>query len=484
MRIIALALGAALLLVSNGHTIAPFATIASAAALIVFLAGERPFARLAIAALIFVVGHCLIWAGIIPAPGLIYYAAASAYGLSHFIPYAAHRLLGASRPSFVFTLAFPAAYVVIEALLEWLTPYGSWSSLAYTQQPDGAFGQFAALGGIPLVTFFVAWTGAILAWLWERRAETKSLAVVLCGVAIGFSALSAIPEFRAGSLGDPGAIVRVVTLSPDPALMHALDREMRVGQITDRTVAAAQALNENLLARTVRAAREGAQIVVWSETAARVLKHDEAMFLEDAAQVARTHDVYLLAAYGAFDRGAARPFENRLAAISPSAGVRWVFDKAHPIIGAEANSVAPGGAVLPTLDTPYGRVGVIICHDADFPAFVRQAARQSVDLLVNPADDWPVIQFLHANMARYRAVENGVTLLRAANGVSFIADPLGRTLAMRNSLSGDGLDLVAAAPIRRAPVYQSGALMTRSLAGLVLCVFAAGTVIGLRRRRT
>lgn len=484
MRAIALSLGAALLLVSNGHTVAPVATIASAAAFIVFLNGARPLARLAVSALIFAAAHCFIWVGIIPASGGFYYAAASAYGLSHFVPYIVQRALRTPAHALVQTLTFAAAYVIVEALLEWLTPYGSWSSLAYTQQPEGAFGQLAALGGAPLVTFFIAWSGAILAWLWERRAETQRVAVALCGAVLILSAMSAAPVVRLGALGEPRAIIRIAALSPDPGLARALDREMNDAGPSDRAVAAARALNDDMLSRTIRATEVGARIVVWSETAARVLKRDEEAFLATAARIARAHNAFVFAAYGAFDPGAARPFQNRLAAVSPSAGVVWIFDKAHPIVGTEANSTAAGAVHLPVVNTPYGRVGAIICHDADFPAFVRQAARRSVDLLLNPADDWRVIQHLHADMARYRAVENGVTMLRAANGVSFLADPLGRVLATRNSLAGDGPEMIALAPIRRAPIVVNGTALTLIGSILILTILAGVHLFVVLRRGT
>ncbi len=475
-RLICLALGLALLLVSNGHIIAPFATVASASLILVFLDGERPMLRLAVLAPLFVLAHWFIWVGVIPLPGMLYFAVAAIYGLAHFLPYVMHRMFGASQRPFLFTLVFPSAYVVVEALIEAFTPYGSWSSLAYTQDLASGIAQLAAYGGIGLVTFGLAWLASILAWPWAQpQNQTRRLATVAIGVAVALSALSVLPLVREDLFGAPKSVVTLAGLSSDPKLDHALLRLMGDGKhvLSKEALAAADALNGDLSVRTQQAADRGAKIVAWSEAAARILKPDESRFLHDLAALAHEKGIYLFAAYGTFDPVSPRKhFENWVAAIAPAEGVIWIFDKAHPVVGSEASFVKVGAAKLLSIDTPFGRIGVIICHDADFPAFVRQAQMRSVDLLINPVNDWREIQDLHANMARYRAVENGLTLARIANGVSFVADPAGRVQARRNSFAGEGLDLTAAVSVRSTSVFGSLAANIRLFAVLLLILLA------------
>lgn len=483
-RLLLLIVGAILLLASNGQMIAPFAAIACMPVLLLWADHERPALGLSVLAMIFAAAHCVMWWGIIPAPGALYFVVAASYGLCHWIPYAAHRLLVGQTPAFAATLVFPAAYVLVEAALDLATPYGSWSSISYAQSPDSGFAQLAALGGLPLATFALAWTGALAAWAWRVRDSAWPPGVVSTGMALALTLISLAPELRTRLLAPPRAIAPIATISPAPDLRAALDQASRIdGAESEAAMAAATALNTDLLQRSARAAQNGARVVVWSETAARLLKRDEAEFLEQATALARFHDLYLFAAYGAFDPAAARPLENRLAAITPANGVAWVYNKAHPIVGGEAGLVGAGVAQLPVIDTPFGRIGAIICHDADFPSFVRQAAAQNVDLLVNPADDWPAIQRLHANMASYRAVENGLTLTRAANGVSQIVSPLGESLASRNSFAGDGLDMIALAPIRRAEVFFHGAAIAIALSALTLAAVMIWRIVRALRRR-
>ena len=72
-----------------------------------------------------------------------------------------------------------------------------------------------------------------------------------------------------------------------------------------------------------------------------------------------------------------------------------------------------------------------ICFDADFPEFIRQAGLGSADLLIVPANEWREIKNLHAQMAAFRAIENGVPLIRpAASGISTAVDPWGRVLGV------------------------------------------------------
>jgi apolipoprotein N-acyltransferase len=251
------------------------------------------------------------------------------------------------------------------------------------------------------------------------------------------------------------------------------------GPVSVEAALASTVLNDDLLERSRQAARSGAEIVIWSETAALLLKRDEDAFLARAATVARQEGIYLFAAYGAADSERVQQLENRLAALTPAGDVAWIYDKAHPIAGSESNFVAQGRRTMRTLDTPFGRIGATICHDADFPHFVRQAPSLGVDVLINPADDWAAIQSLHANMAAYRAVETGVTMLRAARGISFAAGPPGNMIATRNSIAGEGRDFIARVPVRTVATIPLGSSVVLAIAALLL---GALSVAALNRR--
>src|SRR4029453_5619159 len=95
-----------------------------------------------------------------------------------------------------------------------------------------------------------------------------------------------------------------------------------------------------------------------------------------------------------------------------------------------------GPAVVPTVDSPYGRPAPVICYDADFPELVRQAGQAGVDILLLPYKDWASVRRQHAQMATLRAIENGVSLVRPSlSGLSTVVDPQGRILAQVDSFA-------------------------------------------------
>ena len=96
----------------------------------------------------------------------------------------------------------------------------------------------------------------------------------------------------------------------------------------------------------------------------------------------------------------------------------------------------------------------MICFDADFPDLSRQAAARGVDVLAVPSNDWRAITPLHGEMIRFRAIENGFSVVRAtSNGLSIVTDPLGRGLSRVNSFDSPGEIAIADVPARRIETY-------------------------------
>lgn len=138
-------------------------------------------------------------------------------------------------------------------------------------------------------------------------------------------------------------------------------------------------------------------------------------------------------------------------AVAPEPGedadtVLYIFDPAgepaltHVKYGGTDLAAMFGGEAAPkevhALETPFGTISGIVCWDADFPSVVRQAGRQGVDLLFVPANDWSQVRDLHAEMAVFRAVENGFSMVRqTSNGVSITTDAYGRVLNSADSFS-------------------------------------------------
>lgn len=77
------------------------------------------------------------------------------------------------------------------------------------------------------------------------------------------------------------------------------------------------------------------------------------------------------------------------AAVVDGSGVRAVYRKTH-LWDREKLFFTPGSALPPIVDTAHGRLGVLICYDAEFPELTRQLALGGADLLVVPTN-WPLV---------------------------------------------------------------------------------------------
>ena len=133
--------------------------------------------------------------------------------------------------------------------------------------------------------------------------------------------------------------------------------------------------------------------------------------------------------------------------IGPSGQIVVNYLKSHPVAGWEASIMVRGDAHVPIVSTSAGRIATAICFDADFPDFIRQAGEGRADLLIVPANEWKEIKNLHVQMAAFRAIENGVSLIRpAASGISSAVDPWGRVLAVADYFAPGDRTMTAQIP--------------------------------------
>jgi 5-aminopentanamidase len=77
------------------------------------------------------------------------------------------------------------------------------------------------------------------------------------------------------------------------------------------------------------------------------------------------------------------------AAVVTTAGVAGIYRKTH-LWDAEADLFRPGDLAPPIVETPAGRLGLLICYDLEFPEMPRRLALAGADLLVVPTN-WPVV---------------------------------------------------------------------------------------------
>ena len=145
--------------------------------------------------------------------------------------------------------------------------------------------------------------------------------------------------------------------------------------------------------------------------------------LARAAALARQQGIYLQLGVIVFRATDRYPFlENRAILLDPSGATVWDYHKARPTPG-ENQMVTAGPPVVPFVTTPYGRLATVICYDADFPDLVRQAGHAGADILLVPSKDWQSVSAQHARMATFRALEDGLWVVRpVSSGVSEVVE--------------------------------------------------------------
>ena len=138
------------------------------------------------------------------------------------------------------------------------------------------------------------------------------------------------------------------------------------------------------------------------------------------------------------------------------------------------------------METPYGKLSAVICWDADFPATIRQAGEQDVDPLFIPANDWFEIRDIHAGMAVFRAIENGLPIFRQTGaGVSVVTDAYGRTINRVDMFDEENIGLWGGEQMVMTPVGSIDTIypIIGEAFGLMMLVGLFGLLVVARIKR-
>lgn len=461
-------------------------------------------------ALVYGLAQAMAQIDVMPYPWFVLVMLVSVDTLKTVALYALHRPLAGAYDSFGNTLLFPALWTVRE-YLETQGGAGAFASIANTQYPFPWLIQLVSVTGIWGITFLIYWFGAVAVWL---LGSPVSSARVRMGLGIYGGVLSAVLIYGAIRYEwTPVAAARQVRLGaisvPNTALLEALYVDYS-GQVlrlspTDspasapmqrvntalsafiehpdprhfrRSKAAMRQQQDDLFRLSTQAAQQGAQVVVWSEANALLLKPDEPALIRRGQQLATDQGIWLFMPMGVILPGkltANRFFlENKLVIIRPDGSVSMTFHKNHPVPMAESSR--PGDGIVPVLETPFGRLAASICYDADHISTMRQLGQQQAGLLVLPSGDWHSISPYHSYMAMFRAIENGCSLARpVSGGLSIFTDSRGRLLASRDAFA-PGPNLT----VTDLPVSPEKTLYTKLGDWLVYVSLAILLLSGLR----
>lgn len=407
-------------------------------------------------------------------PPIAFVGLSAIWGLVLLLSYAVdkrmtHRLTGIRA-----TLVFPCVWVSVEYLLS-LAPYGTWGSVAYSQSENLPLIQVVAVTGLWGISFAVAWFAATVNSIWENGLVKGRAAAWGCGITL--AAVLVGGGFRLAVFPVSAPTVRIASLSETTKSIDSGHLQ------ADEYWRRASMIDDDLLRRAEREMLAGAKIVFWSEANVPVLKTKEADLIARGASLAIRYHAYLgMSLYEIYGGSGSPPrFENKLILIGPDGRPEWSYNKTKPVPGQETALMVPGDRRLKTTSTPYGRLSGLICFDGDFPSVAAQAGAETADILLDPSNDWPAIDPPHTTMASFRAIEQGVNLVRQTrHGLSAAYDYQGHVLSAADYYRSDDPVMVSWVPTRGVRTLY--ARFGDWFAWLNLVTLAALIFVSIRRR--
>jgi apolipoprotein N-acyltransferase len=343
-------------------------------------------------------------------------------------------------------LVGPPLWVLIEWIRTYILGGFPWVSLGYSQYRTTYLIQFVEFTGVYglsalVVLVNVVVYGAVRAWRAgesprpRRLLALTSLLMVL--VAWGYwrvQELATLPvegSVRVGFI--QGNVAQDVKW--DPAYQ-------------DATI-------DHYVELTTAAAADGAELVVWPETAAPFFFQEEGELRDRILDLARRLHVWLVVGSPAFSgENGMLSMHNRVYLVSPEGAALQSYDKMQLVPFGEyvplkslfffVDKVVEGvgdfraGRSPVVFHTDRGNFGVLICYEGIFPGLTRRFVAAGADFMVNVTNDaWfgrTSAPYQHLAMAAVRAIENRVPLVRVANtGFSAMIDSDG-TIRWRTGL--------------------------------------------------
>jgi len=346
----------------------------------------------------------------------------------------------ARRSRVELALVSPPLWVVLEWMRTYVLGGFPWVSIGYSQYRATYLIQFAEFTGVYGVSALVVVVNVVVyrgfrRWRDQRAPGTRGM-LALVGVLVVL-VLWGSWRVRALEATPPAGSLRVGFIQGNVPQDVKWDRAYQ-GTTLDRY--------EDL---TGRAVTEGAELVVWPETAAPFFFQEEGELRERVVALARRHRVWLLVGSPAFSyERAGVALHNRAYLVAPDGSADRYYDKMELVPFGEyvplahllffVHKVVEGiGEFRASTDpvvfpTAHGATfGTLICYEGIFPGLTRRFVARGADFLVNITNDaWfgrTAAPYQHLAMVTVRAIENRVPIVRVANtGFSAMVDIDGR----------------------------------------------------------
>ena len=328
-------------------------------------------------------------------------------------------------PSWVPTMTLSAAWVALEFIRSEIPVWGSgWNLLGTSQASNLWLAQLASLGGVYSLSFLV-FLGNLIMDKILREGIRKSLETSL-----PFFLLILAAHFFGWS--------RIQTYNPSPALRVSV-LQGNIAQILKWETAYKEEILKVYLNLTELASYDSPELIVWPEAAYPGFFNREVL-ADRVKMLARQIQIPLLVGSPHQEDHA---FYNSAYLLDRSGEIADRYDKIHlvpfgeyvpwhPIFGflepyaytLGVSDFSPGKRfTVFNLGKRKPRFSVLICFEDVFPDLARKMVNAGADFLTVITNDawfgYSSAPYQHLQASIFRAIENGVSVVRAANtGVS------------------------------------------------------------------
>ncbi len=341
----------------------------------------------------------------------------------------------------IFLIFIPCSWVLLEYLRSYLFTGFPWALIGFSQYKNLPIIQIADVTGTWGVSFIVLLVNAIFYLFWRRRLKPRTLLICFCVILLffiyGFYKLSYKPDLRCNK-----ELLKISVIQGNIPQDLKWDKQ------------AASGILNNYIELTAAAAKDSPSLIIWPEASVPVLwggSAEDAQFARIFSLAGQLRINLLVGAVSRFNEA----YFNSALFINDLGHPERIYNKLHLVPFGEyvpfkntfpfLQTIAPIGDIETgkeyTVFSQPKKFSVLICFEDLFPELSRKFIKRGARFLVNITNDAWYKQgsapYQHFAASVFRAVENRVYLVRAANtGISGFIDPFGRLLSIVQDITG------------------------------------------------
>jgi apolipoprotein N-acyltransferase len=336
---------------------------------------------------------------------------------------------------------FPIIMIIMEWVQYSFTPLSSWGVAAYTMHDNISLIQTVSLFGMAGLSFLIYWINVSIANIIIKRKTSIStfqlpifmlfFLIVFGSIRYDMSKANGIETVTVASVGTDSEVSGLPLPSKES---------------NEQTKSA-------LFKRTRTAADGGAKVIAWNEAAIFIMPEDEKEWINSIRELAAELNITLVASYVSPISQTPLRYENKYQFINSLGNITHAYLKHQPVPGEPA---VQGKAPLKVVDITGTKIGAAICYDYDFPYLAKGYGELGADLVILPSSDWRGIDPVHTEMAAFRAVEQGHSVLRSTRfGLSAAITPYGEMVSQMSSFDGNDKIMYSQLPTKGVTTLYS-----------------------------